>query len=204
VIDPPDGRIPPLTPEAQKRLEVRRQAAAQPAAGPEDRGIAERCIMGFNAGPPVVPGGYNQNLQIFQTPGYVVIVNEMVHNARIVPLTDRPLPNVRQWSGISRGRWEGRTLVIETKNFHHETAFRGSSPNLHLVERFTRADADTLVYEFTVQDPTTWTRPWTAQIPMRKSDQPMYEYACHEGNYGMFGILEAARAVEKNEGATRP
>ena len=202
VVDPSDGKIPALTPEAQKRFEARRLAGERPAAGPEDRGIGERCIMGFNAGPPVVPGGYNQNLQIFQTPGYVVILNEMVHSARVVPLDDRSFPNLRQWSGVSRGRWEGKTLVVETKNFNDVTSFRGSSPKLHLVERFTRADPETLIYEFTVNDPTTWAKAWTAQIPMRKSDQHMYEYACHEGNYGMFGILGAARAVDQ-EAASR-
>jgi hypothetical protein len=201
VIDPPDGRIPPLTPQAQARLDGRRAAGERPAVGPEDRSIAERCIMGFNSGPPIVPGGYNQNLQIFQTRDYVVILNEMVHNARIVPLDGRPVPDIRQWAGVSRGRWEGRTLVVETGRFHDVTAFRGSSPNLHLVERFTRVDPDTLLYEFTATDPTTWGRPWTAQIPMRMSDQPMFEYACHEGNYGMFGILEAARAVEEQAAA---
>jgi len=128
-----------------------------------------------------------------------VLLNEMVHNARIVPLDGRPHlnPGVRQWVGDSRGHWEGDTLLIDTTNFLGETAFRGSSPNLHLIERFRRVDADTLLYEFTVDDPTTWTKQWTVQIPMRKSELPIYEYACHEGNYGMFGILSGARAVEK-------
>jgi len=143
--------------------------------------------------------GYNSNYQIVQAPGYVVILNEMVHNARIVPIDGRPhLPqDLRQWVGDSRGHWEGTTLVVDTTNFLRETSFTGSSANLHLVERFTRADADTLLYEFTVEDPTTWTRAWTAAVPMKKTELPMYEYACHEGNYGMFGILEGARAEEK-------
>jgi hypothetical protein len=197
VVDPPDGRIPQLTPEARARLSAMDAARERPAAGPEDRGIGERCILGFNSGPPINPGGYNQNVQIFQTRDHVVIYNEMVHNARIVPLDSRPFGNIRQWTGVSRGRWEGQTLVVETKNFSRNTNFRGSSANLHLIERFTRANADTLLYEFTVTDPTTWTRPWTVQIPMTRSDAHIFEYACHEGNYGMEGILSAARAVEK-------
>ena len=198
VIDPPDGRIPPLTPAAQKKLDVLDQRRERPAEGPEDRSVGERCIMGFNAGPPWAPGGYNQNVQIVQAAGYVMLMNEMVHNARIVPLDGRPFGNVRQWAGTSRGRWEGDTLVVETKNFSSETSLRGSSPNLHLIERFTLADARTLLYEFTVDDPTTWTKPWTAQIPMRKTDDQIFEYACHEGNYGMTGLLKGARVVEKD------
>jgi hypothetical protein len=202
IIDPPDGRIPPLTPEAIKRLAGMDVARERPAEGPEDRSVAERCILGFNSGPPMVPGGYNQNVQIIQAPGYVVIANEMVHSARIVPLDGRPHGSARQWVGTSRGRWEGDTLVVETKNFLRETALRGSSPAMHLIERFTRVAADTLLYEFTVTDPTTWTRPWTAQIPMTRTDELIYEYACHEANYGMTNLLKAARVVEK-EGAAR-
>ena len=197
VLDPPDGRIPPLTPEGKKRLEAQDAARERPAEGPEDRGVGERCILGFNSGPPMVPGGYNQNVHLVQTRDHVVLVNEMVHNARIVPLDGRSHGRIRQWVGDSRGRWEGDTLVIDTRNFYDVTAFRGSSPNLHLVERFTRVDADTLLYEFTVDDPTTWTKPWTAAIPMTKTQDQIYEYACHEGNYAMFGLLSGARAVEK-------
>jgi len=200
IVDPPEGRIPPLTPEGQKRASAVAAARQRAAVGPEDRSVGERCILGFNAGPPMVPSAYNNNVQLFQTPGRVVILNEMVHNARIVPVDGRPHGAVRQWNGDSRGRWEGDTLVVDTTNFYNKTAFserQGSSPNMHLVERFRRVDADTLVYEFTVDDPTTWTRPWTASIPMTKSQDQMYEYACHEGNYGMLGILEGARADEK-------
>jgi hypothetical protein len=146
------------------------------------------------------PRAYNNNVQVFQTPGYVVILNEMVHDTRIVPLDGRPHGTIRQWTGDSRGRWDGDTLVIDTTNFYNKTAFserQGSTPNMHLVERFTRVDSDTLLYEFTVDDPATWTRPWTAAIPMTKSEERIYEYACHEGNYGMFGILTGARAQEK-------
>jgi hypothetical protein len=202
IVDPPDGRLPPLTPEAQKRATARTEAGRRPAAGPEDRNLGERCIMGFNAGPPMIPSAYNNIVQLLQTPQYVVILNEMVHNARIVPLDGRPRGTIRQWSGDSRGRWEGNTLVVETTNFRNEGV--GLLPlqsagdgNLNVVERFTRADADTLLYEFTVNDPTVWTKPWTAAVPMTKSQEPMYEYACHEGNYGMFGILAGARADEK-------
>jgi len=197
VIDPPDGRIPALTPEARRRDAERTERSQRPAAGPEDRPVAERCLMGFNSGPPMVPGGYNQNIQIFQTPDHVVILNEMVHNARLVPMDGRPHGTLRQWAGVSRGRWEGDTLVVETTNFLRETSFNGSSANLHLVERFRRLDQDTLIYQFTATDPTTWVRPWTAEVPMRRSDDPLYEYACHEGNYGIVGTLSGARAVEK-------
>jgi hypothetical protein len=203
VVDPPDGKIPALTPEAKKRLDAERIARERPAEGPEDRSVGERCIMGFNSGPPMVPAAYNQNMQIFQTAGHVVVLNEMVHNARIIPLDNRPYGNIRQWVGMSRGHWEGNTLVVDTRNFSGVTAFRGSSANLHLIERFTRVDKDTLLYEFTAEDPTTWTRKWTAQIPMVRNPQPIYEYACHEGNYGMEGILSAARASEREAAKAR-
>ena len=201
IVDPPDGRIPALTPEAQKRLAAEDAVREHTAAGPEDRSTAERCLMGFNSGPPMSPGGYNQNVEIVQHPTYVVLLNEMVHNARVIPLDGRPRVNVKQWAGESRGHWEADTLVIETTNFLESTSLRGSSPKMHLVERIRRADADSLIYEFTVDDPTTWTKPWTAQLPMVKSDGLIYEYACHEGNYGMSGILSGARAVDKKAAA---
>ena len=205
VVDPPDGKIPPLTPEAKKRLDAERVARERPAEGPEDRSVGERCIMGFNSGPPMVPGAYNQNVQIFQTANSVVILNEMVHNTRVIPLDNRPHGNIRQWAGASRGRWEGNTLVVDTRNFSGTTAFRGSSANLHLIERFTRVDRDTLLYEFTADDPTTWTRKWTVQIPMLRNPERIYEYACHEGNYGMEGILSAARATDREaKGGKKP
>jgi hypothetical protein len=203
IVDPPNGRRPALTPEAQKKAAARRAALERLAVGPEDRGVGERCILGFNSGPPMLPSAYNNNVQIFQTPENVVLLNEMVHNARVVPLDGRPhLPSsVRQWVGDSRGHWEGDTLVIETTNFARETAFQNSGPNLRLTERFSRQDADTLLYEFTVNDPSTWTQPWTAQVPMTLSTEPIYEYACHEGNYGMMNLLSAARAAEKESPA---
>ena len=164
----------------------------------------DRCIMGFNAGRPITPGGYNQNMQFFQTPEYVAILNEMVHNARIIPLDGRPElgEGIPQWSGDSRAHWEGDTLVIETANFNdhdNQRRWRGASENMTLVERLTRVDADTLEYQFTVTDPETWTSSWTASVEMLRTDVPMYEYACHEGNYGLFNILAGARMEELSE-----
>jgi hypothetical protein len=200
VVDPPDGRIPRLTPEAQRRADARAAARrASPAGGPEDRSLPERCILWPTAGPPMLPGGYNNNYQILQTPGYVVILIEMIHDVRIIPLDGRPhgSQNLRQWLGDSRGRWEGKALVVDTTNFTSKTNFRGSGENLHLIERFTRVDADTINYEFTVADPTSFTRSWTAAIPMTKTQGPIFEYACHEGNYGMTNLLSGARAEEQ-------
>ena len=203
VIDPPNGRIPAVRPEVAARAELRSLLRGRHAHGPEDRGASERCLLGFNSGPPMTPSAYNNNVQLFQTADHVVILNEMVHNARIVPLDGRPhLPaHLRQWVGNSRASWDGDTLVIETRNFLGETSLRGSSANLHLVERFRRAGPDTLVYEFTVNDPTSWTRPWTAQVLMTRTDEPLYEYACHEGNYSMPSSLSGARAMEAREAA---
>ncbi len=198
IVDPPDGRIPPLTPEAQEREADRK--AARGFDSHETRPLAERCIVWRHEGPPMLPPSYNDVLQIFQTPGYVAILQEMSNNGvRIVPLDGRPhLPtNIRQFPGDSRGRWEGDTLVVETTNFTDKTHFRGSSEALHVVERFTRVDADTILYEFTVEDPTSWTKPWSAEIPMMRTEGPLYEYACHEGNYDMSNILRIARALEK-------
>ena len=203
VIDPPNGRIPAVRPEVAARAELRSLLRGRHAHGPEDRGASERCLLGFNSGPPMTPSAYNNNVQLFQTADHVVILNEMVHNARIIPLDGRPhLPaHLRQWVGDSRASWDGDTLVIETRNFLGETSLRGSSANLHLVERFRRAGPDTLVYEFTVNDPTSWTRPWTAQVLMTRTDEPLYEYACHEGNYSMPSSLSGARAMEAREAA---
>jgi hypothetical protein len=144
----------------------------------------------------MIPGAYNNNVQLLQTPGHVVILNEMIHSARIIPLDGRPHGSVRQWSGDSRGHWEGNTLVVDTVNFKRETSLEGSSANTHLIERFTRAGENTLLYEFTVDDPSTWTKPWSAVIEMSKGEGPIYEYACHEGNYAMEGILSGARKRE--------
>jgi hypothetical protein len=202
IVDPPDGKLPALTPPAQQRSAERTEAARRPAAGPEERPLWERCILGFNSGPPMMPSGYNNNFQLVQTSDYVVILNEMVHDARVVPLDRRPHGTVGQWMGDSRGRWEGDTLVIDTVHFtNHGTGTIGlrasADENLHLVERFTRTGADTLLYEFTVDDPTVWAGPWTAAVPMKRTDDHIYEYACHEGNHGMVGILTGARADDK-------
>jgi hypothetical protein len=196
----PEGRVPALLPEAQKRQAERAaRNKGHEFDGPENRGLAERCIIWGNEGPPMLPVGYNSNLQIVQGPGYVAITQEMIHDTRIIPTDGRPhvASNVRQLMGDARGHWEGDTLVVDTTNFTDRTAFRGSSENLHVVERFTRVSADTIKYEFTVDDPTTWAKAWSAEVPMTKIDGPIFEYACHEGNYGMRNNLSGARAEEK-------
>ena len=201
IVDPPDGHIPPLTPQGQKRADdFAQMRAAHPADGPENRTLNERCIRWATAGPPMLPGPYNNNYQIVQAPGYVIIVVEMIHDARIIPIDGRPhLPkNVKSWLGDARGHWEGNTLVVETTNFRPDATYRNTIPeSLHLTERFTRISPDTIDYQFRVDDPSTFTRPWTASIPMTKVPGPVYEYACHEGNYAMEGILAGARADEK-------
>ncbi len=203
IVDPPDGKIPTLTPEGQKRADAVFCQTGQHShcrergfESWEDRNLWERCIT---RGLPIVPGPYNNNYQILQNSEYVVILSEMIHDARIIPLDGRSHvdKDIRQWTGDSRGRWEGNTLVVDTTNFTDKTNFRGSGASLHLVERFTRANDTTLLYEFTVDDPTTFTRPWTALVPMSKSEGEIYEYACHEGNYGMTNLLSGARAEEK-------
>ena len=204
VVDPPDGRIPPLTPSAERHRAA--LAEARKGTGPHEptpggwvedlgsNGLQARCITGFNSGPPMTPGGYNNNFQLFQTPDTVVIFNEMNHNARVVSLTGQPHLGLRQWAGDSRGYWDGDTLVVETANFLRETSFMrgGSTAALQLTERFTRESTDVLVYEVTVNDPETWTLPWTYQLPMRRNPNPVYEYACHEGNFSMAVILAGA------------
>ena len=199
VVDPADGRVPALTPAAQQREAARIEALRRPARGPEDRGLPERCIQWPTAGPPMLPSAYNNNYQILQTPGYVVILIEMIHDVRIIPLDGRPhlASSIRQWLGDSRGHWEGDELVVDTTNFTDKTPFRGSDRNLHLVERFKRIDAETILYRFTVDDPTAFTKPWSGEAPMTRTPGPIYEYACHEGNYGMTNILSGARADEK-------
>ena len=202
IIDPPDGRIPALTPDGQKRAAARAEALRlHPSDGPEDRGLAERCILWPVAGPPMIPGGYNNNYQIVQGPGYVTIVVEMIHDVRVIPTDGRPHlpPTIRQWMGDPRGHWEGDTLVVDTTNFTDRTNFRGAGENLHMVERFTRTAPGQLMYEFTVDDPASFTRPWTAQIPMATAEGPLVEYACHEGNYAMEGILRGARLQEREK-----
>ena len=196
VTSPANGRIPALTEVAQQRISERR-AAARLAEGIEVRPLAERCIMGFNSGPPMIPSAYNNNLQIVQTDGYFMMHNEMIHNIRPVRLNNAVHMDVpRKWEGDSVGHWEGDTLVIETRNFARDTAFGNSSANMQLTEKFWMIDADTLNYEFTIEDPTTWTEPWTVMFPMVRAELPIYEYACHEGNYSMAGILGGWRTLE--------
>ncbi len=207
VVDPPDGKIPALTPDGQKRAAAVAQAVRGVPRGPEDRNLAERCLT---RGAPKLPGGYNNNVHILQAPGYVAILQEMIHEVRIIPLDGRPhlSSGLRQWMGDSRGHWEGDTLVVDTTNYHDLVAFnsynccRGAGGNLHIVERYTRTDTDTIDYRFTVDDPTTFTRSFVIALPMTATDGPLFEYACHEGNYGMFGILSGARAQEKAAVAT--
>ncbi len=202
IIDPADGRIPALTADAQKRMDaVRTYARLHPADGPESRSLPERCIFWPTAGPPMLPGPYNNNYQIYQTPGFVTIYSEMIHETRVIPLDGRPhLPaTVRKWLGDSRGRWDGNTLVVDTTNFNDKTRFRGSDENLHVVERFTRVSPTMILYKFTIDDPTAFTKPWTGETPLVAQEGPVYEYACHEGNYAMVDILAGARAQEKKE-----
>ena len=215
IVDPPDGRIPPLTPEAQKRASgprarpvTERVVLGAVVDGPEDVGLSERCILGFSSGPPILPNAYNNNLQIVQTPGYVVVHTEMIHEARVVPLDGRRhIPaTLPQWLGDSRGRWEGDTLIVETTNFTNKSSFSGSiigrggsTAGMHLVEKFTRVADDTLLYEFTVNDAATWTRPWTVQLPLARTSDLIYEYACHEGNYAMPAMMKGARMAEQEQ-----
>jgi hypothetical protein len=197
VVDPPDGRIPPLTPEAQKRQADRadaRRLITTDADNPEDRSLWERCIT---RALPMLPGAYNNNVKIVQTKDYVMLMQEMIHEVRVVPTDGRPHSKVRQWHGSSRGRWEGDTLVIETINFTDKTNFRGAGQNLKLTERISRPNADTLLYRVTIEDPTTFTKPWTVQMPMVHSEEDVYEYACHEGNRGLEGIMTGSRLQDK-------
>jgi hypothetical protein len=228
IVDPPDGRLPAITPEARARMEEQNRLRSPPVrdlfsysadpsnflpSDPESLGLSERCLVGFNAGPPMTPAAYNNNVRILQTPSHVVLVTEMIHDARIIPMDGRPhLPDdVRRWSGDSRGHWEGNTLVIETTNFTDKTPTLqlpttvvdavnsgavGSGTNMRLTERFTPTADDRLLYEFTIEDPTTFEQPFTVAIPMRATDALMYEYACHEGNYAVPGILKGARLLE--------
>ena len=210
VVDPPNGRMPPLTAGEQRRQAE--QARVRHGLGLHeltyggwvaDMGpghLAVRCIVGFNSGPPMTPSAYNNNMQLFQTEDHVVVLNEMVHSARVIPIDGQPHldSGIRQQMGDSRGRWEGETLVVETQNFLRGTGFQGGQTGEHfrLVERFTRISPETLMYEATVDDPTVWTTPWTFQLLMNQNDQPLYEYACHEGNYGIYNILTGAREAE--------
>jgi len=204
IVEPSNGRLPAYTAVGKSRMAVRAEARDR-NAGPEDRDVDERCILGFNSGPPMLPGAYNNYVQLFQIPGYVVLLNEMVNDVRVIPMDGRPhVPaHIQQWKGDSRGRWEGDTLVVETRNFReigtahpapNMELLEALGPQLHLVERFSRLDDGTLLYEFTVTDPTAFREPWSAELTMAKSDSAIYEYACHEGNYGLYNILAGAQA----------
>lgn len=199
VVDPADGRVPPLTPAARAAAAARAaDNRDHPADGPENRSLQERCLA-FNAGPPIQVGPYNNFVKILQFPDHMIIMTEMIHDARVVPLDGRPhAPEaVRLWLGDSRGRWDGDTLTVDTTNFNGKAGFRGTDEHLHLVERFRRVDANTLLYEFTIDDPTVFTRPWTARMPMTRTDDRIFEYACHEGNYALEDILRGARYGER-------
>ena len=220
IVVPSDGRIPPLLPDAQRVMDARETLKTRPdrervvygsaARGPEDLGLAERCILGFNTGPPFSGMGYNTKVLVVQSPDYVVLLNEMVHDFRIVPLDGRPQlsSRIRQWLGDSRGHWDGETLVIESKHFTDKTAgfdaqfwkAAGSGKTLHLIERLTRVDAKTLQYEFTVNNPKIFTRSFTGRIPLKMTAESIYEYACHEGNYSMSNALVGARVQERDRG----
>jgi len=232
IVDPPNGRLPEITPAALAQKEMQRRVRTPPVrdllsysanpsefrpSGPEALGLSERCLVGFNAGPPFTPSAYNNNLRIIQTPGYIVLVTEMIHDARIIPMDGRPHqpPEMMRWSGDSRGHWDGNTLVVDTTNFTDKTpAFAlpatlealdvgvvGSGMNLHLTERFTPVGEGRLLYEYTIDDPSTFVQPFTVHIPLRATEGPMFEYACHEANYAMPGMLKGARLLEAEAAA---
>jgi hypothetical protein len=197
----PEGRLPPFTPEGQKQSDARTaREKLELANAPEERTLAERCLQFGASGPPLLPDpAYNSNYEIVQTPTHLVIFAEMGSSTRIIPLDGRPHSGatIRSLRGESRGRWEGDTLVVETTHFSNNREFRGSTANLRLIERFRRVSADLILYEFTAEDSATWTAPWTAEIPLRPMKEAIYEFACHEGNYGLTNILKGARFVER-------
>ena len=201
VVDPADGKLPPLTAEGQARAAQRAEQAKRVGRwdSAQSNELDDRCMIFAGAGPPMLPQSYNSNYQIVQTSGYVMILFEMAHDVRIIPLDGRPhVPaGVQQWIGDSRGRWDGDTLVIETTNFNGKNPLRGSSERMRVTERLTRVDADTIRYRFTIDDESTWTRPWSAELLMRKATGPLFEHACHEGNYGLYNTLAGARLEEK-------
>ena len=199
IVDPPDGKVPPITPEARQRNAATMRSYTK-FDSVKDRPLSERCLLAFgsSSGPPMLPVLYNNNYQIVQTPDHVMILVEMVHDARIVRINGtHPPGSVRQWLGDSIGHWEGDTLVVDTTNFTDKTSFRGSSRDLHLIERFTRTDQNTILYRATLDDPTTFSRAWTLEYPFLATSGPIYEYACHEGNYAMTDILGGARKADQ-------
>ena len=224
IVDPQDGKIPPMTPEGQARDAALGGPSARPEvverarggsqiepdenfASAERRPLSERCLMGFGwtSGTPMLPNYfYNNGKQIVQTPDTVMILAEMIHEARVVRLNSQHLPqSIRRWTGDSIGHWEGETLVVETTNFTDKTRFYGSSQNLKVTERFRRLDDNTILYRFTIEDPSTWGRPWSGEYAWTKNNEPLYEYACHEGNYALIDVLQGARAHDK-DGIEKP
>jgi hypothetical protein len=201
IMDPGDGRLPALTPEGRKRAadaaETAKHVGRWDAAQTNE--LDDRCVIFLGAGPPMLPASYNNNYQIVQTSDYVMILFELNHETRVIPMDGRPhvSRNIKEWVGDSRGHWEGDTLVVETTNFNGKNPLRGSSENMRVVERFTRIDADTIQYRFTIEDESTWVRPWTGEIPFKKTVGPLFEHACHEGNYGLYNTLVGARLEEK-------
>ena len=210
ILDPPDGKIPPMTEEGRRRVAVRE--AATKGIGrwdsAESNQLDDRCLIMAGAGPPMMDAAYNSNYHIVQATGYVMILTEMIHDVRIIPLDGRAAPSdrVRQWMGTSRGRWEGDTLVVETTNLNGKNPFRNSSDRMRVIERFTRVSDEVILYRFTIDDPATWSRPWTGEMPMQKTIGPIFEHACHEGNYGLYNTLVGARLEEKKaaEAGTAP
>jgi len=202
IYDPPNGKIPPFTEEGRRRTAEREEANKRLGGrwdSAESNQLDDRCVMMRGPGPPMMDAGYNSNYQIVQAPGYVMILTEMIHDARIIPLDSRPQPpqNIRQWVGLSRGRWENNTLVVETTNFNGKNPFAGSSENLRVIERFTRIADDVIEYRFTIEDESMWARPWSGELPLTKTIGPIFEHACHEGNYGLYNTLVGARLEEK-------
>jgi hypothetical protein len=202
IVDPSNGKLPPLSAEGQKRAAERAEARKRmggPYDAAENLPLGSRCLFMDRVGPPMLSGNYNNNYQIVQAPGYAMLLTEMLHDVRMVPLDGRPhLPqNIRQWTGSYIGHWEGETLVVETTNLNGKYSFRGSSENMRVIERFTRTSEDGIRYQFTIDDPSTWTRPWSAELTLKKTVGPLFEHACHEGNYGLYNILAGARAEEK-------
>ena len=201
IVDPPDGRIPPMTEEGRRRVAARE--AANKGVGrwdsAESNQLDDRCLIMAGAGPPMMDAAYNSNYHIVQAPGVVMILTEMIHDVRVIPLDDRPAPSgrVRQWMGTSRGRWEGDTLVVETTNFNGKNPFRNSSDGMRVVERFRRVSEQVILYRFTIDDGATWTKPWTGEMPMQKTSGPLFEHACHEGNVGLYNTLVGARLEEE-------
>lgn len=202
IIDPPNGRFPPFKPEFLAKRAADRANGPDPFDGPEGRGVGERCLLSFgsHSGPPMLPVMYNSHYEIFQSPGYVVILAEMVHDARIIPIRDDRSPHsdvTNKWMGDSVGHWEGDTLVVETKNFNPWQNYRGASENLTVIEKFRRENDHKIIYSFTVEDPTVFQSSFTGELAFTAFDEPIYEYACHEGNYALAGTLLGARMAEQ-------